>query len=379
RSQNEQTQRGGTTAVRESPQAEIGEVIDLDFVTPHGSLCATCGGPVEQHDQFCSACGAVSAATGQVEVEFLESTQLHFRCESCGAEVGTDPNHRSYVCPFCDSTFVVEFSPERTGRQRPEFVIGFAVTPEQALQTFQRWISSNAWFRPGDLKSAQIAEKLKGVYLPFWSFSMLAVSQWSASIGENWDRKETYTTTNSKGETETHTRTVTETEWWPLAGNHHQYYSGYLISGSRGLSQHEADRIKPFHLTALSRYQPSFLAGWLSEEYSVSREEALELCRREFYQWEQQNVAAFLPGDRHRQLSVSTRFHHEESDLCLLPVYVLSYRYQNKLYRFLVNGQTGKHVGDKPVSGRRIALAAGVCVFIVAAVFTAIMLMRATH
>ena len=34
-------------------------------------------------------------------------------------------------------------------------------------------------------------------------------------------------------------------------------------------------------------------------------------------------------------------------DLILLPVYLLSYRYRDKLYRFLLNGQTGKAAGDK--------------------------------
>ncbi|MCA9063146.1 MAG: zinc-ribbon domain-containing protein [Planctomycetaceae bacterium] len=352
---------------------------DQQLPTPHGDLCGECGGPVDEYDWYCPACGVPSPTTGTMHTDIPESDQIYFRCESCGAEVGTSPNQRSNVCPFCDSAFVVEFSPEKTGRQRPEFVIGFAVTPEQALRKFQQWISSNAWFRPGDLMTAQVADKQKGIYLPFWSFSMLAASQWSASIGENWDRTETYTTTNSKGETETHTRTVTETEWWPLAGRHHRYYNGYLISGSRGLSQQEAEQIKPFYLTALCRYQPSFLAGWLSEEYSVSRAEALELCRHEFYQWEQQNIAAFLPGDRHRQLAVTTHFHHENSDLCLLPVYVLSYRYQNKLYRFLLNGQTGKHAGQKPVSGRRIALAIGCCVLVLAAVVIMILVMGAAR
>ena len=50
----------------------------------------------------------------------------HFKCQQCGAEVATDPDQRSYVCPFCDSTYVMEFSPDETGRQPPEFVIGFA-------------------------------------------------------------------------------------------------------------------------------------------------------------------------------------------------------------------------------------------------------------
>jgi hypothetical protein len=65
-------------------------------------------------------------------------------------------------------------------------------------------------------------------------------------------------------------------------------------------------------------------------------------------------VAAFLPGDTQRGLSLQTRFSHVNSDLCLLPVYVLSYRYRDRVYRFLLNGQTGKCDGDKPVSAGRI-------------------------
>ena len=41
----------------------------------------------------------------------------------------------------------------------------------------------------------------------------------------------------------------------------------------------------------------------------------------------------------------------------LLPVYLLSYRHGDKLFRFMVNGQTGKTAGDKPLSWRKIAAA----------------------
>ncbi len=325
-----------------------------DSPAVHTRACEYCGAPVEPLDKFCGACGAEQPAAAAVRQPKVE--QKHFRCENCGAEVAVDPGQRSYTCAFCDSSYVIELPPEKTGRQPPEFVIGFSVTPQQAAEKFRGWIAENAWFRPGDLKAAQIAEKLKGVYLPFWSFSMLAESRWSASIGEYWYRTETYTTTQN-GKTVTRTRQVRETEWWPLAGEHHRYYSGYLVSGSRGLSQQEADRIKPFHLPALKRYEPYFLAGWLSEEYSIERDQALETCRHEFYRREQGNVAAMLPGDTHRDLRVETRFSDVNSDLILLPIYLLSYRYREKLYRFLVNGQTGRVAGDKPLSWAKIAAA----------------------
>ena len=157
----------------------------------HAQACAYCGGPVETLDRYCAACGGEQAAAA--EVHEPETPQKHFRCDNCGAEVAVDLDQRSYVCAFCDSSYVVEFTPEEADRQPPEFVVGFAVTPEEAMEKFRHWLGQNTWFRPGDLKAARIEERLGGVYLPFWSFSVLAQSNWSATIGEYWYKTETYT------------------------------------------------------------------------------------------------------------------------------------------------------------------------------------------
>lgn len=317
-------------------------------IAPGAGACPQCGGPVDVLDRFCPACGATRAPAAEAE----EAPHKFFRCQQCGAEVGIDPGQRSYACPFCDSNYVVEFSPERSGRQAPEYVIGFAVTPAAAMERFRQWLG-RGWFRPSDLRQSAVADKLKGVYLPFWSFTMLARSQWTASIGEYWYRTETYTT-QENGKTVTRTRRVQETEWWELDGRHHQYHAGYLVSGSRGLKQQDAERIQPFRLEALHVYRAQFLAGWLAEEYSIERAAALEICQQEFFRREEDAVAAFLPGDTHRNLVVRTRFEKTNSDLILLPIYVLSYRYGDKLYRFLLNGQTGRAAGDKPISWRKV-------------------------
>ena len=188
-------------------------LVDVQFAPPSGHPCEACGAPVEPLDKFCPACGAPQAAStasgtsearrsaaasrgsdetvDAVAVERPEApasdvlAQKYFRCQKCSAEVATSPDQRSYVCPFCDSTYVVEFSPEQTGRQRPEFVIGFEITPEDAQAMFHRWIRTNGLFRPGDLALGAVADKMKGVYLPFWSFAMLAQSEWQVTIGEH--------------------------------------------------------------------------------------------------------------------------------------------------------------------------------------------------
>jgi hypothetical protein len=365
------------------------EFIDPHAAAPSGSPCPSCGCPVEAADKFCPACGTSNAAFApsrqaskprsmvQAEVQAeIAAASKQFRCEQCGAEVIVDPQQRSYACPFCDSTYVVEFTRDETGRDQPEFIIGFAVTPEQAREKFRQWIRSNRWFNPGDLSTGVVEDKQRGVYLPFWSFPMLAESNWSAQIGQHWQRTEHYTTMEN-GKLVTKTRTVTETEWWPLSGQHHRFYSGYLVTGSKGLPQQEALRIMPFNLPALKRYEPYYLAGWICEEYSIDQPTALAMCQQEYEAQEQQNVRGFLPGDTAASLSVQTRFRNISSDLCLLPVYILSYRYQEKLYRFLVNGQTGKAAGDKPLSWQRIGIAVGCSVMLVAAIVIGMMLVAA--
>lgn len=348
----------------------LAELVDPNQPLPVGPPCRACGSPREGSSSFCVACGAPlespSAAetpAGEGDGELPSHT---FQCRNCGSEVATSVEQRSYVCPFCDSSYVTEIPPQ-PGRQRPEFIIGFAVTADQAREKYFQWLGRNSWLRPGDLPQKAIAEKQRGVYLPFWHFSMRTHSRWSARIGEYWYRTETYTTRDANGKTVTRTRRVQETEWFPLSGFYHRYYYGFLVPATRGISLDEARGIQPYQLTALARYRPYYLAGWMAEEYSISMEAAIETSQREFEKRLRREVQRFLPGDTSQSLSISTEYDVTGSDLILVPVHVLSYRYRDRVFRFLVNGQTGKVVGEKPWSTVKITVLVVVAVAILAA------------
>ncbi|MGC4006062.1 MAG: zinc ribbon domain-containing protein [Pirellulales bacterium] len=336
-----------------------------------GTVCEACGSPVDARDKFCHACGLPRASSSpppipvgmhapvaptQVPADrrYDEPRLTNIECKNCGSTIKLEAGQRSYVCPFCESTYVVEL-PEDDGRMRPEFVVGFGLTPQQAWEKFQVWLRRGSWWRPLDLNKVVSEDRLRGVYLPFWSFSMLLRCDWDATIGEYWYRTETYTV-HVDGKTETRTRTVTETEWWPLAGRFQRYYFGYLVSGSKGLPQAFADRVMPYHLNAAKRYEAYFLAGWLSEEYSTNDDEALRMTQHEFTRRAEADVAAFLPGDLHRNVNCRIAYENNSTDLFLLPVYLLTYEYHGQRYRFVLNGQTGRVFAERPISWVRIAL-----------------------
>ena len=333
----------GRASVGGSADPRAAVTLDRAAMPPAGEPCAHCGTPLDAADRFCPVCGGRHAAAEPPSTQVAHS----FRCSNCGAEIRVEADKRSYVCPFCDSTYVIEFSPDQTRRQEPEFVIPFAVTREQALKLLTSALRKRAGFRSNDLRFSLPAAEIRGVYVPAWSFSVFAESDWSAVIGEYWYRTETYTTMEN-GKPVTRTRQVRETEWWPLAGRFHQYLSGYLVSGSRGVPQEQLDALQPFHTAAMRRYAPTYLAGWECEEYTVDAAAALEACQRQFAARQFRDVGAFMPGDACRDLQVQTRFRDEASDLILVPVYFIRFQYAGKSYRLLMNGQTGKIVGKMP-------------------------------
>jgi hypothetical protein len=326
--------------------------------------CAACGSPAEAGTSFCAGCGAALPGEGPPsEPDGASPLTAGFECRSCGASVACEPGRSSYACAFCGSTYVVELAAGGLTALVPEFVIPFRIGREPARETFDRWCHQGL-FTPGDVRQAARMDRLQGVYLPFWTFSMRADSNWQVDIGEYW--WQTVTTGSGKNR---RTRRVRRTEWYPLAGRHHSWHYHHLVSGSQGLPQAEAQAVFPFQLLEMRRYRPHFLAGWLAEPFSVARQEAREECLRHFNEQEGGRIAAFLPGDTYRDLRWTTTFSEESDDLLLLPFWIGAYTYREKTYRFVLNAQTGRATGTRPVSRWKVGVAVGLALALLIAFF----------
>jgi hypothetical protein len=66
-------------------------------------------------------------------------------------------------------------------------------------------------------------------------------------------------------------------------------------------------------------------------------------------------VSRDIGGDQQRIDSVETRYGRFTFKHVLLPAWVSAYRYRDKVYRFVVNAQTGETSGEAPLSGWKVA------------------------
>src|SRR5690606_26637730 len=62
-------------------------------------------------------------------------------------------------------------------------------------------------------------------------------------------------------------------------------------------------------------------------------------------------------SSRLRNFSMNLDFSDESWRYILLPIYVAAYRYGERTYQVLINGQTGRLSGQRPVDWRKVGLA----------------------
>lgn len=304
-----------------------------------------------------------------------DTPQLEVQCRDCGATLTMPAHTFAALCPYCASPSVVDRPADRDGfrRDRPDFILGFDITHEEATRRVEAWIHRSRLFAPSAIKQAKVT-KVQGVYLPAWLYGGVARSQFEARIGENYTTTETYTTTDSKGNMVMRTRTVTKTEYRSLSGDHAAYVLDVIVTASKGLGNEELETIEPFDLRAMRRYDAAVVSGWAAEEATLSRDEGFQAGRSEAMQKVERKLNSFLPGDSSQLVDFSTVFSEENTDLVLLPIYVFAARYgAGERLRILVNGQTGEVQGKVPTSAVKVAVAVLIGIVVVASIVLGLM------
>ena len=75
-----------------------------------------------------------------------------------------------------------------------------------------------------------------------------------------------------------------------------------------------------------------------------------------------------IGGDQQRIHDIDTTISDVTFKHILLPVWLAAYKYNNKTYRFVVNGRTGRVQGERPWSAIKITIAIVLALIVAAGV-----------
>jgi hypothetical protein len=300
--------------------------------------CTVCEGLIDEEDLFCANCGT-EAPLGQGLTKPQARKATHnFTCDGCGASMSFDASARTLRCPFCASEGLTKQADAKV--LAPELVVPFQVERQQAVSSMRSWLGRGFW-RPGDLSEDALVVSMTPVYVPYWVFEAKTHTYWTADTND--------------------LPLLSRGDWRPLSGEHRASYRDLLVGASHALTGRETAAICPFDMSAARPPDEVDLDQVTVEQFCVVRKYARPLARQGLEQLEAQACTQYVPG-RCRNMHVNLRVEGLSSRPVLLPVWIMAYRYRDSLYRFLVNGQSGRATGQAPTSALKIAAAVGIAI-----------------
>ena len=343
------------------------KIEQTDTTSKHEFPCSGCGAELEfkpgTESLVCPYCGyqqkiqdgdsdnieehsleEALAGRDTVPLRALADSGKEIRCRGCGAV--TIVTEQSTRCPFCDSPVVLEEASEDV--IVPESVLPFAQTRTQAQEIFQKWVKSR-WFAPGDLVRRARKEGLDGVYLPYWTYDAETDTEYVGQKGTHY-----YETERRQGKAVR----VRKTSWEPVSGRVPLSFDDVLVCASTSLPNTLVQRLEPWELSELRPFQPSFLSGFLAERHRVDLQKGFQGAKERMSHQIARAVRRDIGGDEQRVNSSRTEHHDVRFKMLLLPLWLSSFRYKKKVYRFIVNARTGEPTGERPYSVAKISLTA---------------------
>ncbi len=300
--------------------------------------CTVCAALIDEEDLFCANCGAEAPDADVHSITDVQTVTRGFDCNGCGASMNYDASAQTLRCPFCGSESLQE-QPARKSIA-PRRVIRFEQDRATAIAAMRKWLGSGFW-RPGDLARVAAVTKIAPVYVPYWVFTAKTFTYWTADSSE--------TPWGARG------------DWMPLTGDHHGRYAGVMIGASGVLTPSETSGICPYNLAEAVAPDQVDLTNATVEQFRVQRKYARPQARQGLENFEQQACLQYVPG-RSRNMKVNVRIEGLSSEAVLFPVWIMAYTYQDRVFRFLLNGQTGKAVGEAPTSYKKILVVIGVVI-----------------
>ncbi len=295
-------------------------------------------------------------------VEVPKDEQSYVKCTACGAETSIDSKTISAECPFC-GTPLVKDQAQMKSLITPSALIPFKITQKESIEAFNKWMKK-LWFLPSKTKEYAKPDKMQGLYTPYWTYDSNTITNYSGQRGDDYYVTESYTDSDGNSQT----RQVKKTRWTSVSGTVYVTFDDVLVVASDTLPQKHVYALEPWQLNELIPYDRKFLSGFKSEGYDVDVKAGFEKAKTIMDKTIVQNVENDIGGDHQRIHSKNIQYNNTTFKHVLLPLWVSSYRFKGKVYRFVVNGQTGKVKGERPVSVMKIILLVLLVIAIIAAI-----------
>lgn len=248
-----------------------------------------------------------------------------YTCNSCGAEIVINDTEASTFCVYCGNPSIV-FS-RMAAVKRPEAIIPFRITKDQAENIIRDRIKEGKLI-PDSIKNFEV-DTLRAIYIPYYitDISCAGSAVLSSVVGSGKSKHTVYHFRKAQCE-----------------------FNRVTTDASQKLSDSTSERLEPFDFRQVEEFDEDYLLGLYADMSDVKMNDGQNTARaRALRLFEEEMIDSVTVGSNKKMVRkmFNSRI-NGNSITALLPAWFLTFRYEDKPYTILVNGQTGKVVGGVP-------------------------------
>ena len=271
-----------------------------------------------------------------------ESDGLYtYICRSCGGEIVGDETMAATSCPYCGNPVVI--SGAFTGKLKPDHIIPFKFDHDQAVASLFEHFKGKTLL-PRVFKDQNKIKEIKGLYVPFWIFNTDTYGNYKYKTYkvERWSDKY---------------YDYKKTSYYNVSRFGQLAYRGIPVNCALKIDDRLMESLEPFDLNEAVPFQTAYLAGFFADKFDVDTSVCWERSKERVVNTSGPYFMRTVKGyDSVTQVSGEVTFNFRSAEYSLLPVWLFTTEWNGTQYRFAMNGQTGKFVGDLPVDNKAYAL-----------------------
>lgn len=282
-----------------------------------------------------------------------------YHCTSCGARLTINGVEASSFCSFCGQPTIVF---DRVSREaQPDYVIPFQVTKDNAMKRIREHFRKGTYI-PKEIKELKI-DKIRGIYIPCWLYSATMRKKANLTEPENDRRRRSFSTDTIKRGMypgSFSSQSVTAQDYMRMAQGTNKFhvdlsctYQNVYADASKKLDDSLAQRLGPYDMKGIVPFDISYLSGYYADMYDVSSRDVAPLVHKFVDDYTNEKVKSCCMKPSARIEKSIEQYMVNDISYALLPAWFMTFWYENELYTVLVNGQTGKVVGNVPFDTHR--------------------------
>lgn len=314
---------------------------NLIFSPKKGALlCKSCGNiyKIDASSSFMTHSFETNINVSNNHDDWSAQTKM-LKCQDCGAEIILDKFEYSSTCSYCESNVVSKL--EELPGLKPDAVIPFKFDGHDAMLRFGE-IMRKSWFIPNALKKKIPSSDMTGTYIACFSFNADAFCKYNG----------VFTYTESYTDIDGETKTVIK--YVPVSGNHRENFKNILIESNQHVTDSDLNDIKPFNFEELKSFNQDYLKGYVVEHYNEDANACFNIAKAKMV-----NSIKMQLLKKHNCTGISSidlkiDYTNKAYSYYLLPIYLFIYKYKDKTYKTIMNGQNGKLGSNIPKSGVKI-------------------------